>query len=214
MKPITLLFTVTIASLLAAPFSTAMAGSIKKCKDAQGRWHYGSSAAKACAHSEVIEFKAGKAGKTLHAPPPTQKELDTRKATKQAEKQKQEQLAEQAAQDKLLAASYAHEDDIIYERNRKLKDLQAGIDSGEATLASLRAVRDRSQKRAEEENASGKGVSKATEKTLASAERQVKRHERAILEKTRELEEMKQYYEHALERYRAMKQRRAGVGER
>ncbi len=213
MKPITLLFAVTVVSLLAAPYSAAVAGSIKKCKDAQGRWHYGSSAAKACAHSEVIEFKAGKAGKTIHAPAPTKEELNKLKATKRAAKQKKEQLAEQAAQDKLLAASYSHEDDIIYERNRKLKDLQAGLDSGEATLASLKAVRDRTQKRAKEEKASGKGVSKVTEKTFASANRQVKRHERAVQEKTRELEEMKRYYKHALERYRAMKQRRTTNGQ-
>ncbi len=212
MKSITFLFAVTVASLLAAPFSTTVAGSIKKCQDAEGRWHYGSTAAKACAHSEIIEFKAGKAGKTIHAPPPTKEELNTLKAKKRAAKQKKEQLAEQAAQDKLLAASYSHEDDIIYERNRKLKDLQASIDSGEATLASLRAVHDRSQKRAEEEKASGKNVSKATIKTLASAERQVKRHEQSVQEKNRELEEMKRYYDDALKRYRAMKQRRTSSG--
>lgn len=208
MKRITFLFSIIVVTVMMAPGANVMAGSIKKCKDAQGRWHYGNSAAKACARSQVIEFKAGKVTKTIHKAPPTRKELDAAKAEEKAAELKKEQLAEQAAQDKVLAASYAIEDDIIYERNRKLKDLQAGIDSSNATLTSLTAVRDRVQKRAEEEK-SGKGVSKNTSKTLASAERQVKRHERVIEEKALELEEMKSYYDNALKRYRAMKQRRA-----
>lgn len=209
MKPITLLFTVTIASLLAATPPGADAGSIKKCKDAQGRWHYGNSAAKACAHSEVIEFNAGKVKKKVHGPPPTQDQLEEFEAKKRAEERKKEDLAERAKQDKLLTASYAHEDDIVFERNRKLKDLQSGIESSTATLNSLRAVRDRAQKRAEEEKSSSKGVSKATRKTLASAERQVKSHEQVLSEKEKELEEMKLHYDDALKRYRDMKQRRA-----
>lgn len=208
MKPITLLFTIAIASLLTATPPGTNAGTIKKCKDAQGRWHYGNSAAKACAHSEVIEFSAGKVKKKVHGPPPTKDELDDYKAKKRAEKEKKKQQADQVAQDKLLRASYAHEDDIIFERNRKLKDLKSGIESSAATLNSLRAVRDRVQKRADEEKASSKGVSKATQKTLASAERQVKRHEQVLLEKEKELEEMKVFYDDALKRYSAMKQRR------
>jgi len=209
MKLITLLYTVTIASLLVMTPSGADAGSIKKCQDAQGRWYYGNSAAKACARSEVIEFDAGKVGKKIIGPPPTQEELDATNAKKRTEKQKKQQRIEQAKQDKLLTASYAHEDDIIYERNRKIKDLESGIESGTATLNSLRAVRDRAQKRAVEEKTGSKGVSKTTQKTLSSAERQVKRHEQVLEEKNRELEEMKLYYENALVRYRAMKQRKA-----
>lgn len=212
MKPITFLFSIIIATVMMTPGANLMAGSIKKCQDKKGRWHYGSSAAKACAHSKVIEFKAGKVGTEVHDAPPTQEELDATKSKRKADKLKKEQLQEQAAQDKLLAASYAHEDDIIYERNRKLKDLQASIDSSKATLASLAAVRDRAQKRANEEIAGGKDVSKQTQKTLSSAEHQVKRHEKVIQEKTGELEEMKRYYDSALKRYRAMKQRRAGKG--
>jgi len=208
MKQITLLFSIIFASMMMAPGTGLMAGSIKKCKDAKGRWHYGSSAAKACARSEVIEFNAGKTGARVHEAPPTQQELDAARSKKKSEEQKKERLAEQDAQDKILAASYAHEDDIIYERNRKLKDLQASIDSGASTLASLTAVRDRVKKRADEEMADSKKISKQTAKTLASAERQVKRHERVIQEKTRELEEMKIYYDKALKRYREMKQRR------
>ncbi|MFV1998322.1 MAG: hypothetical protein ACC641_09965 [Acidiferrobacterales bacterium] len=213
MKPITFLFTVTIASLLVMTPYGADAGSIKKCQDAQGRWYYGNSAAKACARSEVIEFSAGKVGKKIVAPPPTQDELNASTAKKRTEEQKKQRLAEQAEQDKLLTASYAHEDDIIYERDRKLKDLESGIESGTATLNSLQAVRDRALKRAEEEKAGGKGVSKATQKTLSSAERQVKRHQQALLEKNREMAEMKLYYDDALKRYRAMKQRRATKAE-
>lgn len=210
MKRFTFIISLMVTTLMLAPSSSVMAGSIKKCKDANGQWHYGSSAARACGKSEIIEFKAGTNKKTVHKAPPTKDQLEGLKAKKIADADAKRQKIEQARQDKLLVASYAVEADIIYERDRKIKDLQDGIDSSEATLASLTAVRDRALKRAEEEKTNSEGVSKNTAKTLAGAERQVKRHTRAVQEKTRELEEMKRFYENALIRYRAMKQRRAG----
>lgn len=210
MKPITNLLTVLFfSSLMMATSANVVAGSIKKCQDANGQWHYGSSAARACGKAEIIEFKAGSNKRKVHKAPPTQEELADFKAKKREKIEEKQRRKDERAQDKLLAQSYAVEDDIIYERDRKIKDLQGGIDSSEATLASLTAVRNRARKRANEESATSAGISKNTKKTLASAERQVSRHERAVMEKNKELEEMKRYYDDALMRYRAMKQRRA-----
>ncbi len=213
MKPtINLLTIIFFSSLMMATSASAVAGSIKKCKDANGQWHYGSSAARACGKTEIIEFKAGSNKRKVHKAPPTQEELADFKAKKREKIEEKQRHKDEVAQDKLLAQSYAVEADIIYERDRKIKDLQGGIDSSEATLASLTAVRDRAQKRAKEESATSAGISKNTKKTLAGAERQVSRHERAVMEKNKELEEMKVFYKDALNRYRAMKQRRAARG--
>jgi chromosome segregation ATPase len=116
--------------------------------------------------------------------------------------------ADQEAEDKLLAQSYAHEDDIIYERNRKLKDLQQSIDSGSATLEHLKGVLARAEKTAEEEKSSGKGLSKETAETLKRAQSQVDRHNALITDKQKEMEETTAHYDDALKRYREMKSRR------
>ncbi len=204
-----------LAVLVLAFSSTGANAAIKKCKDAKGRWHYGDHAAAECAksRSEVIEFKAGKAGRKVIDAPPTKEELEAKRAEKDVAEQKKKQKAEQAAADKLLSQQYTHEDDIIFERNRKLKDLQASIDSGAATLEHLKGVLARSQATAEEEKKSNKGVSKNTQKTLARAQRQVDRHTAQIEQKRKEQDETKAYYEDALKRYRAMKSRKSATAQ-
>lgn len=196
--------------LMSMLFSTGALAAIKKCQDAKGRWHYGDHAAQECAkaRSEVIEFNAGKAGKTVIDAPPTKKELKAKREAKQKEEEEAQRKAEQRAADKLLSQRYTHEDDIIYERNRKLKDLQASIDSGTATLEHLNGVLARTEKQAQEEKADGGKISKSTQKTLARARRQVERHTALIEQKRQEQEETKTYYEDALKRYRDMMRRR------
>jgi chromosome segregation ATPase len=197
--------------LVLALSGTNIHASIKKCQDEKGRWHYGDHAAKECAkaRSDVIEFNAGKAGEKVIDAPPTQGELRARREEQLRKQEEEKREAEQAAEDKLLAQSYAHEDDIIYERNRKLKDLQQSIDSGTATLEHLKGVLARAEKTAAEEKKSGKGVSKNTEETLKRAQNQVERHTALIEDKRKEMEETTAHYDDALKRYREMKARRA-----
>jgi chromosome segregation ATPase len=214
MNRITVILPVLAAMVLAFAGTTAH-GAIKKCQDAKGRWHYGDHAAKECAkaRSDVIEFDAGKAGKKVIDAPPTQEELRARREEQLRKQEAEKRKAEQAAEDKLLAQSYAHEDDIIYERNRKLKDLQQSIDSGNATLEHLKGVLARAENAAEEEKKSGKGVSKNTSETLKRAKNQVQRHSALIEDKRKEMDKTTAHYEDALKRYREMKQRRASVAE-
>lgn len=212
MKPVTVILP-TLAAIVVAFTSADATAAIKKCKDAQGRWHYGDYAAAECArsHSRVIEFNAGKAGKKVIDAPPTKEELEAQRTAKRKEEEEKKREAEQAAADKLLSQRYTHEDDIIYERNRKLKDLQASIDSGNATLDHLKGVLARAEKHAAEETKSGKGVSKNTQQTLDRARHQVERHTALIEQKLKEQEETKAYYDDALKRYLDMKRRRSSA---
>lgn len=184
------------------------AGSIRKCKDAKGQWHYGTHAAKECERSNIIEFSPGKVKKKVTKGAPTKDELTERQEEKRKLESEKTRKAKQKEQDKILTQSYAQEEDLIYEKNRKLKDLQATIDAGKSTLASLRAVLNRAEKNAEEEEASGKKVSKNTQKTLVRARRQVGRHEASLVEKRKEFDEMTAYYDDAVMRYREMKSRK------
>jgi hypothetical protein len=214
MKRIAVILPIFTALILAVAAPGAHA-AIKKCKDAEGRWHYGDHAAKECAkaRSDVIEFNAGKAGKKIIDAPPTKEELAAQRSEKERKEEEARRKAEQEAEDKLLAQSYAVEDDIIYERNRKLKDLQQSIDSGTATLEHLKGVLARAEKAAEEEKKAGKGLSKQTAETLKRAQHQVVRHRALIADRKKEMAETSAHYEDALKRYREMKSRRRAAAE-
>ncbi len=204
-----------IALLAAGSFSipTGAHAGIMKCKDANGLWHYGDHAAAACtkSRSKVIEFSTENGTQRVLKGAPTKQELkaeEQERLAKQAEKKRQ---ADQAREDKILRDSYATEQDIIFERDRKVKELQDAIDSGESTVKSLRAVLDRTQKRVDDEKSRGK-VSPSSQKTLAMAEQQVKQHEAALADKRQQLVDLRKKYDNDLKRFRDMKRREGATG--
>lgn len=195
-----IVFCFTLATAVLSGPGAAQAATIKKCQDAQGRWHYGDQAARACqaSRSDVIEFSSTTGAKKVIEGPPTKDELAARKAETEKQENEKRQAAERAAQDKMLMQQYAHEDDIIFERNRKIKELESAIESQEATVTSLRAVLARAEDTAMDD---GKGSAKSGA-AAANARTQVERHEAALEEKRRELERLKKEYDQRLERYR------------
>lgn len=196
-----LVVVVAIAALpaLAAPGSSSP--TIKKCRDATGKWHYGDTAAKACAHSKVTEMSEQGVKKREIAAPLTEAELKQREE-KQAEV---DQAKEQAKRDELLLATYAHEADIIYIRDRKIAQLQSMIKASTDTLNPLRATLTRLEAQAEAEQKSSKAVSEQTAKALEQTRAQIARHETVIVQKRQEQEAVKAQAEKDLERYRALK---------
>ncbi|HEX9627590.1 MAG TPA: DUF4124 domain-containing protein [Acidiferrobacterales bacterium] len=191
-----ILFGLAALSLAAPPVHAADgAQKIKKCQDAQGRWHYGDVAADACAESKVIEM-TGQGIKTKEiAAPPTEAELrerDTRKAEIEQEKRDAE---EAERRDKLLLSTYGHEDDIGFVRDRKIADLDAQIAASQDTMKSLTAALERMRKQTGEE--AGKSV--------ANTEAQIAKHEAHIQVLRKEQESLRVHYQKELERYRQIK---------
>jgi len=56
MKKIPMLLAVIAALGLTVPTFTVEAAKIKKCKDAEGKWHYGDQAADECERANIIEL--------------------------------------------------------------------------------------------------------------------------------------------------------------
>lgn len=198
-----------VLSLLAAspaPAAETAAGPrIKKCQDAQGRWHYGDEAADACAQSKVIELDTrGIKRKEIDAPL-TEAELKAR-ATELAEAEKARKLAEQQKRrDDQLLATYAVEDDLVISRDRKLADIDTQIKSSEATLTSLQKSLDRIRAQAADEQRGGKPVSPQTAKTIAANEAQVTKHQAHISDLKKEQEQTRAQFQTDLERFRQLK---------
>jgi predicted RNase H-like nuclease (RuvC/YqgF family) len=197
-----------IATLVAV--SPASQAGIMKCKDANGMWHYGDHAAAACtqSRSKVIEFSAESGAEKVLKGAPTKQQLQQEQAKKKAEEAKKKAEKEQAHEDQILRESYATEQDIIFERDRKLKELQDAIDSGESTVKSLQAVLQRSQQQVDEEKAKGK-VSPSAQKTLERSQKQVAEHQAALADQRQELSDTRTKYDNILQRFRAMEKREA-----
>jgi chromosome segregation ATPase len=197
--PIIICGLVALALAAALPVHTASGQKIKKCQDAQGRWHYGDTAADACAESKVIEM-TGQGIKTKEiAAPPTEAELRQREARKTEIEQEKRDAEEAERRDRLLLSTYGHEDDIGFVRDRKIADLDAQIAASQDTMKSLTAALERMRKQAGEEAA----------KSIANTEAQIAKHEAHIQSLRQEQESLRVHYQKELERYRQLKSQQA-----
>jgi chromosome segregation ATPase len=197
---ITLLATGALADDKKAP-------RIKKCQDAQGRWHYGDSADAECARSKVIELDTRGVQRKEIAAPLTEAEFKARESQRRSEEQTRKEAEEQAKRDQQLLSTYTHEDDITYMRDRKVADIEAQIRASQDTLKSLKTSLGRLQAQAAEEQRAGKPVTPQTAKTIANNEAQIAKHEANIQKMKHEQEALRVQYQGELERFREVKRK-------
>ena len=201
-----------LALATALTMTATQAGTIKKCKDEAGRWHYGDNAAAACAKTKVIELTNTGRTKNVIDAPPSASDLDSFRQKKEQEDAAKKKAEEQKKHDQVLLSTYAHEDDIVYARDRQLAELENSIKSGEQTLVSLQGVLGRMRKQATEEKESKGKVSEDTAKNLAHSENQVNRHSANLEQKRKERETLRERFNADLARYRELKAPKAPGG--
>lgn len=171
----------------------AGAAGIKKCKDADGMWHYGDRAADACARSKIIEMDRSGNKTGVVAAPPTAAEIKAMEAQKEEIEARKKAEAEQARKDALLLSIYGHENDIIYVRKRKIAQVEHSIKGNQETLETLQKTVERQKKQ------------KADDKSIDHTNSQIKRVQNAIKNKRKEQKEIHAHYEKELIRYREIK---------
>jgi hypothetical protein len=180
--------------------------TIKKCKDATGRWHYGDTAAEECAKSKVtVMTEAGTTKKEIAAPP-TEQEMKEREAQQENIAAERVRAAEQARKDALLLSTYGVEDDILYIRDRKIAQIESQIKASEETLKSLRGALARMEAQVKDEGKDAK-TAETTAKNIELTKSQIARHEGAIATKRQEQQALRQQYAAELERYRELKKK-------
>ena len=200
-------FTLTLVLGLMLPAVGAYATSgptIKKCKDATGQWHYGDTAAEACAKSKITVLNEEGMTKKVIAAPPTEHEIKEREAQREAGELEQQKAVEQAKKDTLLLSTYGVEDDIIYIRDRKIAQVETTVKASEETLKSLRAALTRMEAQAVDESKHDK-KDEQTAKNIEQTRKQIARHETVIEEKHKEQEAIRHQYAEELQRYRELK---------
>jgi len=208
-----LLAVVLAGSLVAAPISIQAAtpqkpsesGKIKKCKDAEGNWHYGDRAADECAESKIVEMSEQGTKRRVIAAPLTKEELAEQERRKDELTRQAEQKKEQEKQDKLLLSTYSSENDINFIRDRKTAQIESQIKATEETLKPMRAALERMEKQSDKSPQSQQQI----ERTKA----QIARHEAVIAEKRKEQEQLRQKYAQELTRYRELRNQKIATPE-
>ncbi len=182
-----------------------MAGTIKKCQDKKGQWHYGDNASVACAKSKIIEISQEGIKKREIAAPPTEKELKTRAAREEERKRQAAIDAERKRQDKLLLATYGHEKDIAYVRDRKLKQIDLTARSSRQTIESFQIILKRLEEQAAKEQRGSKKISPKTAQSITRIKAQIAEHEKVLIASEKEKIKVVQRYERDVKRYRELK---------
>ena len=178
---------------------------IKKCQDESGKWHYGDEAAEECARERVIELSPEGVKTGVIKAPPTPEEVKQREKQQVELEQARKQAEEQARRDEQLLATYGHEKDIIYIRDRKLAQIEYTISAASETMKPLRAALSRMQAEATKIREGGREVPADLSSQITKTQAQIIRHEAMITKKRREQEMITQQAEADLNRYRELK---------
>ena len=206
MKKIPMLLAVIAALGLTVPTFTVEAAKIKKCKDAEGKWHYGDQAADECERANIIELSGQGITTKVIRPPATEEELAAHEREKAELEEAKKRAAEQAKIDRQLLATYGHEDDITYIRDRKLVQIESTIAAATATLKPLRAALVRMEQEAATAEEGGQAV-KDLKAQIIKTKQQIARHETAMTAKRKEQEVIRARADADLKRYRELKRK-------
>lgn len=108
----------------------AQAQSITKCQDAEGKWHYGDFASEACAKDSTITELNERGIKVRESDaPPTQAELDARKAAEEKAKEEAAHRAEVEAENQRLLRAYDSAQSIIDARDERIEAMERDLES-------------------------------------------------------------------------------------
>ncbi|MFC1664125.1 hypothetical protein ACFL17_00670 [Pseudomonadota bacterium] len=214
MKILRLLFCCTIvlpafyAGIVLLDGSMSYAQTIKKCKDAQGKWHYGDFASEECERSKITEINSKGIKVRERGLPPTKEEQEAKRAELVKRVEDQKRAKAQQKIDNRLLSTYENEQSIIDARDRRLAAIDAIIKSNnkfdEALNSTLLDLEKQSQARSIPE----KRAKKLTGQ-IAAIKDQLVEYDMATEAKLKERTEIEEHYNNERLRYRQILENRA-----
>lgn len=130
---------IVVLGLALSAVNVASAGTIKKCKDADGKWHYGDFAAEECAKSKITEIdKQGLKVKEQLAPP-TEAELEARREAQERQQQAAREAEARMKERERISKSYSSEEAITRQKDNQVQALDQAIDTDQKLKARLGA---------------------------------------------------------------------------
>jgi len=125
-----------LTSLLMLSYSLN-AVAIQKCKDAEGKWHYGDYAEDKCESSKVTNLnERGFVTDTIDAPKTEEEKLVEAKIKLKEEQELAELKKKQAERDRVLSI-YEREEDIDRQRDNQLASVEGNIRVHKAYLKQM-----------------------------------------------------------------------------
>lgn len=190
-----LVLSITLAAL-AHPVS---AQAIKKCQDAEGRWHYGDNAAAACGDAGITVLnKKGETVKEIERVP-TAEEVEARRAEQQRLEAERQLTRERETARKRLLNVYPTEESIIRARDQRLESLDKQIALNETMLDEIRLNMKQHQDRPVPKDAKAKAnYDRRTRRLQADMDE----YGEAISKMRQERERTSQKYDMLLEEFR------------
>ena len=201
----TSLIAVLLMALLATP---AMAQKLYRWVDKDGNVHYSDQVPP----DEINQAREqlNEKGMVIQSVDVAASAEDLEALGEEAERLRTEQarLQLQIAQDKKIENSYADEDEIIRNRERKLGGINLAIRNSTAFIESQADSLTSLQKRKTKVEADGGKVSDAFQSMLDDLDRQITQQQAVLETKTRERDEVVGFYDKELASYRAMLKRK------
>lgn len=181
------------AAVLACALSPAAVGqTITKCQDSEGNWHYGDFAAEACAESSTVTEIDQRGVKLRESEaPPTEEELEQRRAEQQAEEEAAERRAREREEEQRLLRTYDNAQSIISARDQRVAAIERDLESYQLFREDL----------VEEKQAIQNG---GDAERMENLEQQIRQYDQAIETLEEEKAETIEEYNRDLERYRAL----------
>jgi hypothetical protein len=198
----TALVVFSVALLFSAASSRAGQGgastAIAKCKDADGKWHYGDFAADECEQSKIthIDEQGVRIKESLVTP--TVAESNARRAAEDRRRAEERRNREQVLRDQRLLTKYDSELAIIKSRDQRIGAVDAMVTSQEAFLHHLQERQIKLQRYAQSEKYAAE---------LEEIDTQISAYESSIAARNQERTEIARRYEEDLERYREITKR-------
>lgn len=196
--------TVSISSVaLLCLFASSSALAIKKCKDADGKWHYGDVAVAQCNNAKVTTLNdRGFIESELDAPK-TAEELSAEQAMLDKEQAERDRLKAIQDERNRILSIYETEDDIDRQRDNQINSVQSNIDVHKAYLKSL----DKRIARTESELAETKGkhLQKKLAKDLESTNVRKLDYTKNLASLEAQKEEIMERFEHEKKLYLELK---------
>ena len=183
---------ITLLGLGFAVTQPAVAGTIKKCQGADGKWHYGDFAASECAKTKITEIDDQGLKVKERAAPLTAAELEERHKTAADKKLLAKQARERELLRKRILGTYDSEESILRTRDNRVRSLNQAIDTDQKLRSRLTA---RLKKIQGEQGLTGE---------VESVQNQIAEYDHAILAKEEMRQSIVQRFDQELALYRSL----------
>ena len=198
------------SGLMAIDGSVSFAATIKKCKDAQGKWHYGDIAAEECERSKITEINSKGLKVRESDLPPSKEELEAKRAEKLRAVEEKKRAKTQRRYENRILSTYENEQSIVDARDRRLASLDKIIKTNERFMETLNGTLLDLEQQSQAKSLTEKRARKLASQ-IAAIKDQIAEYDNATEAGLKKRSEIIERYNMELARFREILERRANL---